>query len=196
MTEGYSRRDGRSARAKLPETPASCRASCLVSAALRADAESMRRAVLLLATVLAAVGAPAAHAGGTSAAERSLLAHVNEVRDEHGCGPLALDAGLARAAGAQAEVLLAQGLLDHDAGTPFADRMGRAAPGARLVGETLAFTSGRRAAPAWIVQRWLDSPPHRRILLDCRFDELGVGIAGGRFGERGDGTVYVADLAA
>jgi uncharacterized protein YkwD len=30
-----------------------------------------------------------------------------------------------------------------------------------------------------LVDEWLDSPPHRRILLDSGYRELGVGIAAG-----------------
>jgi uncharacterized protein YkwD len=121
---------------------------------------------------------------------------INDVRAQHGCGPLHLHAGLARAAGRQARLLLADGQLDHDAGMPFAQRLERAAPDARLVGEDLGFGSGRGALPDSIVQAWMNSPTHRSILLDCRFSELGVGVATGSFGSSGSGTVYAADLAA
>jgi uncharacterized protein YkwD len=77
-----------------------------------------------------------------------------------------------------------------------AERLHRAAPSASILGENLAWGTGSEAQPEAIVQAWMDSPPHRRIMLDCRFSQLGVGIATGRFGEMPSATVYVADFAA
>jgi uncharacterized protein YkwD len=105
-------------------------------------------------------------------------------------------AGLARAARRHARLLLAEGRLDHDAGTPFAQRLQSAAPDAHLLGEDLAYGTGRAALPSAIVQSWMNSPPHRYVLLDCRFSDIGVGSASGTFGSRGYGTVYTADFAA
>ena len=156
----------------------------------------MRRAALLIAVALVA-GAAAPSAGARPArAERSLELAVNGVRAAHGCGPLHLHSGLARAAGRQARLLLADGRLDHDAGSPLTQRLRRAAPGAHLLGEDLAWGAGRGALPASIVRAWLHSARHRAVLLDCRFSRLGVGIATGRFGGHAHAAVYAADLAA
>jgi uncharacterized protein YkwD len=156
----------------------------------------MRRAAVLLTAGLAlAAGASSVDARGIEAT-RAVESSINNVRAQHGCGPLRLHAGLARAAGRQARLLLADGQLDHDAGMPFAQRLQRAAPDAHLLGEDLGFRGGRGAPSDSIVQSWMNSPPHRSILLDCRFTELGVGAATGDFGSSGYGTVYAADLAA
>ena len=156
----------------------------------------MRRALALLTATLAlAAGSATADARGQGAL-RDLESQVNSVRATHGCDPLRLHPGLTRAAGRQARLLLAGGELDHDAGTPMAQRLFRAAPGAEMLGENLAWGTGRDALPDAIVRQWLNSPPHRSVLLDCRFSQLGVGIASGRFGERGQATVYAADFAA
>jgi uncharacterized protein YkwD len=43
----------------------------------------------------------------------------------------------------------------------------------------------------------MNSPTHRQIMLDCRFSQLGVGIAAGQFGDNTERTtVYAADFAA
>jgi uncharacterized protein YkwD len=76
-----------------------------------------------------------------------------------------------------------------------AERLHSAAPSASLLGEDLAWGTGSDALPEAIVQAWMDSPPHRRIMLDCRFSQLGVGIATGRFGDLASATVYTADFA-
>jgi uncharacterized protein YkwD len=156
----------------------------------------MRRAAAFLAAALALTAASAtADARGLRAA-RSLEIVVNSVRAAHGCAPLSAHAGLARSAGSQARLLLADGRLDHDAGTPLTLRLHRAAPEAHLLGEDLAWGIGVNAAPRKIVRDWMQSPTHRRVLLDCRFSRLGIGIARGSFGPHGDATVYTADLAA
>jgi uncharacterized protein YkwD len=156
----------------------------------------MRRAAVLLTAALAlSAGASSADARGQREA-RSVESSINSVRALHGCGPLRLHAGLARAAGLQARELLADGRLDHDAGTPMEQRLRSAAPAMHLMGEDLAWGAGRDALPDSIVRSWLNSPVHRGVLLDCRFSQLGVGIAAGRFGDHGEATVYAADLAA
>jgi uncharacterized protein YkwD len=155
----------------------------------------MRRPFALLIAILAlAVGTASADAHSLRA--RAVESGINELRAQHGCEPLRLHPGLARAAGRQARLLLADGLLDHNAGTPFNERLEQAAPGARLLGENLAWGNGELAQPSAIVESWMRSPEHREIMLDCRFSQVGIGVATGRFGARGDGTVYTADFAA
>jgi uncharacterized protein YkwD len=139
-------------------------------------------------------------AGSTTAAAHSLRAHavesgINDMRSRHGCGPLRVDAGLERAARRLARLLLTEGALNHDAGTPFDQRLAQAAPDAQSWGENLAWGSGESARPDEIVQGWMNSPEHRAIMLDCRFSQVGIGITTGSFGEHGDGSVYVADFA-
>jgi uncharacterized protein YkwD len=157
----------------------------------------MRRAAVLLTVLLvAAAGASTAGARGLRAA-RSVESSINSLRAQHGCGPLHLHFGLSRAARAQARLLLADGELDHDAGSPMPQRLHRAVPSASLLGEDLAWGTGSAARPRSIVQGWMHSPLHRRIMLDCRFSRLGVGIAAGRFGgNTARTTVYAADFAA
>ena len=161
-----------------------------------AEATGMRRAAALVIAGLAlSAGASSVHARGAGAT-RAVESQVNDIRAAHGCGPLRMHVGLARAARKQAHLLLAEGRLDHNAGTPFAERLQSAAPAAHMLGEDLAYGTGRAALPSAIVQSWMNSPPHRSVLLDCRFSDIGVGIATGTFGSRGYGTVYTADFAA
>ena len=157
----------------------------------------MRRAAVLVTAFLAlAAGVSTAGAHSLRAA-RSVESSINAMRAQHGCGPLRLHVALSLSAGRQARLLLADGELDHDAGSPMPQRLHRAVPSASLLGEDLAWGTGSDARPSSIVQGWMDSPMHRQIMLDCRFSHLGVGIAAGRFGQRGTRTtVYAADFAA
>jgi uncharacterized protein YkwD len=157
----------------------------------------MRRAAVILTAALAlSAGASTVDAHGLRAAQ-TVESSINAMRAEHGCGPLRLHLGLTRVAGEQARLLLADGELDHDAGSPMPQRLHSAAPSASLLGEDLAWGTGSAALPKSIVRAWMNSPMHRQIMLDCRFSQLGVGIATGRFGDGGTrGTVYAADFAA
>jgi uncharacterized protein YkwD len=149
---------------------------------------------LLVAVLALAAGVPTAAAHSFRA--RAVESGINDVRADHGCGPLRVHAGLERAAGRLARLLLTEGELDHDAGTPFGERMQHAAPDAHLWGENLAWGSGESARPDEIVQGWMNSPEHRAIMLDCRFSQVGIGVATGSFGDVGTGSVYAADFAA
>jgi uncharacterized protein YkwD len=44
------------------------------------------------------------------------------------------------------------------------------------VGENLAWGSGRLGTPRKIVRAWMNSPGHRRNMLDSRFREIGIGV--------------------
>lgn len=100
---------------------------------------------------------------------------TNAERADAGCDPLGTDDRLAAAAQGHAEDMAAQGYFDHVSrdGRRFDDRIsaeGHPAPG----GENIA--RGQRSA-AEVVQAWMDSPGHRRNILDCDFATVGVGHA-------------------
>jgi len=63
------------------------------------------------------------------------------------------------------------------------------------LGETLAKGRRRHASPSATVRRWMHSPGHRAIVLDPRFDDVGVGVALGIPGARNaNGATYTADF--
>lgn len=47
------------------------------------------------------------------------------------------------------------------------------------LGETLAWGIERRSTPAATVGAWMDSGTHRRVLLNRRYRELGIGVEHG-----------------
>lgn len=47
------------------------------------------------------------------------------------------------------------------------------------IGENLAWGTGSYATAAQTVRSWMDSPGHRRNILDRRFREIGIGVASG-----------------
>lgn len=115
-------------------------------------------------------GAPAA-----SGVQAQVVALTNQARATAGCAPLEIDARLTRAAQAHSEDMARRGYFEHDSldGRDFADRI-RAAGYPSPAAENIA--RGQRTAAA-VVQAWLDSPGHRRNILDCSFVAIGVGYA-------------------
>lgn len=176
--------------------------------------ESLRQpgACALTAIVLACVGLfgwPAAGSGmtaargatvATSAFEQSVMSRVNSTRRAHGLRPLHTAKNLVRAAEAHARSMAHAGYFSHSSadGTSPATRI-RRFYGGSTVGETLLWRSPNMTA-AQAVQMWLNSPPHRAILLSGSFREIGlaavhVARARGAFGG-GPVTILVADFGA
>jgi uncharacterized protein YkwD len=60
------------------------------------------------------------------------------------------------------------------------------------LGEDIGCGTGSAASAAGIVQAWMASPPHRAVILDGRFRELGLGVAGG-LPQGGAGATFVLD---
>jgi uncharacterized protein YkwD len=53
--------------------------------------------------------------------------------------------------------------------------------GSWVAGEVLAFGGGQRGTVRATMTSWLDSKPHRDVLLDRKFNLVGVGTVTGRF---------------
>jgi uncharacterized protein YkwD len=49
------------------------------------------------------------------------------------------------------------------------------------------------ATPATIVDSWMNSPPHRAILLGRDFRDMGIGIATGTPSGGADGATFTLD---
>lgn len=113
---------------------------------------------------------------GHSPDEAKILTLVNAERGRAGCGPVTADPGLAAVARAHSTDMRDRGFFDHvnlDGLGPF-DRADRAGVVARA--ENIARG---QADPAAVLTSWMNSPGHRKNILDCERTRLGVGIAEG-----------------
>lgn len=141
-----------------------------------------------------------ARAAGAGEA-RAIRAAINEVRAAHGLPPVRGHRRLARAARAHSRDMVRQGYFGHvsPSGLTPSARVRRAGyPAGRRVwrvGETIAWGEGEYAAPAAVVRTWLESPPHRAILLSRSFGEVGLGLAAGGPAAPA-GTTVTADFAS
>jgi uncharacterized protein YkwD len=114
----------------------------------------------------------AAPAVGTGPTGR-VLALVNAERAKAGCGAVSGNAALNRAAADYAALMARTGTFSHTGpdGSDFADRV-RAAGYDDPGGENIA--QGQTSADE-VMDDWMNSPGHRRNILDCSFRTLGVG---------------------
>jgi uncharacterized protein YkwD len=128
------------------------------------------RRLLLPALVIAVLALPAcARADST---ERSIVRAINSVRAANHLPTLRSNARLARAADAHSASILRTRVITHGA---FTQRLRRYVH-SRKVGENLAWMSGCNATA--IVDMWLHSAPHRKVMLSRSFRRIGVGRSG------------------
>lgn len=112
-----------------------------------------------------------------------VVSAVNRRRETRGLTPLEADPRLHRAAQQHAEAMLREGFYSHVGadGSTVRERLAVAGYEARRAAENIArglFTAEE------VVERWMNSPSHRRNILDARFRHVGVGLA---FGPTADG---------
>jgi uncharacterized protein YkwD len=151
-------------------------------------------AVIIVGGLLASPGAGAAAQACPNADQAAGSATVSELAGGIRCllneqraggqrssvGP---NARLAAAARGHAADMVARHYFAHTSlgGATFVDRIRRSgylpSRGQWSAGEILAWASGPLATPRGIVDAWMASPEHRRILMDRRFSEVGVGVA-------------------
>lgn len=146
-----------------------------------------RRSFALALLCMLVPAAPACLGATTKAAQRAaqaeLLEQINAARAQHGRAALTRSAVLTRPARVHSEYVARTGLLRHAdrRGRPFYVRLYEAGyPRSRAVGEDLGIVGGCDfGAAAAVVEMWLDSPAHRRVLLSRAFVAVGIGVVSG-----------------
>jgi uncharacterized protein YkwD len=131
----------------------------------------------------------------------ALLCVIDAERTARGLPAVRQNGQLARAAQGHAANMVAKRFFAHVApdGATLADRV--AATGYIrhrtnwALGEAIAWAEQPLDTAATLVQAWLASPPHRAILLDRRYREVGIGVAVGLTDGSGRaGTTAVLDF--
>lgn len=109
--------------------------------------------------------------------EGKVIKLVNKKRTSHGCNALHLNKALRRAARRHSNKMGAALSLSHQ--LPGEPALGRRVSNAGYrgwtrIGENIAYGY---PTPRSVVNGWMHSPPHRRNILDCRYKDVGVGVA-------------------
>lgn len=126
-----------------------------------------------------------AHPHSTSyrAVRSATLCLLNRERRKRGMRGLRHNRRLATAATRHARDMARRRYFAHDSldGRDFVTRIIRARyvrsrRGGWTLGENLAWGAGSRATPREIVRAWMNSPGHRRNILNRRYREIGFGL--------------------
>ena len=180
----------------------------------RAAPEQRRRKAVTTAVVVAALPLAGASVGVDDADAQSCrgarlapgglsptatVCLINAERRARGLAPLVANARLGRAARRHATDMVTRGYFSHvsPTGSSFADRLRRVGYAGRCAwagGETLAWGSGSLATPASRVRGWMNSPPHRAILLNATYREVGIGVVRGSPTHAGASATYVGEF--
>jgi uncharacterized protein YkwD len=133
--------------------------------------------------------------------ERSTLCLLNSQRTSAGLRALSTSPVLSRAAAGYSAQMVRESFFAHraPAGPDLAARLARAgylshAAAQWLVGENLAWATGTAATPRQLIAAWMDSPEHRRNILDRAFREVGIGVALGTPTSGPDGVTVTTDF--
>ena len=131
--------------------------------------------VALTAIGTGALGSATAAAATQSPSEVrwGILKSVNETRAEHGCRPLKVAKKLNKAAQGHADDMARTGLFSHVSadGRTWLTRI-RATGWKKPGGENIAYGFGTSVT---VMNAWMNSPEHRRNILNCGFRFIGVG---------------------
>jgi uncharacterized protein YkwD len=126
---------------------------------------------------------------------------VNATRAQHGLPTLRSSARLNVAADGFSADMVARGYFAHvtPEGRSVTDRvratgyLGGSSDWA--LGEDIGWGTGSASTPASIFRAFMNSPPHRRVILSRQFHEIGVGVAPGvPVAGQGGGSTFVLDL--
>jgi uncharacterized protein YkwD len=126
---------------------------------------------------------------------------VNATRAQHGLPSLRSSAQLNAAADAFSADMVARGFFAHVTpdGRSVTDRV-RATGylgGSQdwALGEDIGWGTGTASTPDSNIRAFMNSPPHRRVILSHDFHEIGVGVAGGvPVAGQGAGSTFVLDF--
>jgi uncharacterized protein YkwD len=179
---------------------------------LRASAALVIAVALLAGGPQAAQAAPCPGSGDVPStraqlreAASAIACLVNAERESRGLASLKRDADLARAARRHSADMVRRHYFDHvsPGGEDLADRLrevgyGGSGAGWRA-GENIGWGTGTRGTPASLVDAWLDSPGHRRVMLHDDYREAGVGVAAGAPVDTAGGlagATYTLDVGA
>jgi len=124
----------------------------------------------------------------------ALLCLVNRKRAANGLGALTVDRRMQRAAVRHARDMVRHAYFAHQrAGGPdLTARLDRAGWHGSAWGETLAYGCGSAGTPRATLRNWMNSPPHKEILLSGKYHRAGLGVADSA--PCGEGATWVMDV--
>ncbi|HJQ23529.1 MAG TPA: CAP domain-containing protein [Blastocatellia bacterium] len=129
--------------------------------------------------------------GEIEAMEMQCFNEVNRLRVAHGLNPLAFNEDLQRVARDYSRRMAEEKFFSHNDpnGNTVRERVTDAHIRWRVLGENLAYSNGYMNPVAVSLTGWLDSPGHRRNLLDQMWRQTAIGVW-----ISANGTVYFTEI--
>jgi uncharacterized protein YkwD len=131
------------------------------------------------------------------AEEKQMFELHNKERQARNLPTFCVDANLQEAAREHSEDMIRRDYISHDTkgrNEDFSERLRRYGYLGLPVGENITGGSGKAGEPGPSMNRWMKSQVHRNNILDPRFDEIGIGVAAGRFQKFYGWKMYTADF--
>lgn len=155
-------------------------------------------ALLLVGCLLLIPGGASARrdASYRSSTERTVVELLNKIRVQHHLPPFLFSAALRASAREHSADMLAHQYFEHNAPNETFDHRIRRHLDSSLVGEDIAWGTGKYSTPQGIVSLWMHSPTHRHIILMKALHRVGLGVAVGTFSGSPDAAMATADFAA
>jgi uncharacterized protein YkwD len=141
----------------------------------------------------AAIAVPAAPAAASTGLEQQVLNDINSIRAAHGLSAVSADGGLAAGARSYSHSMAKHRFFGHGS---WYQRVRRHAH-TSTIGEILGYVQSvsRRNEARVIVRAWLNSAPHRAVILSRSFHRAGVGRGSAHWGGLKT-AIYTVDFAA
>ena len=152
--------------------------------------------VLVALGCLPAVSQASTRSAYSASTEGEVLVLLNGIRHAHGLSTLIGSTALRNAARSHTSDMLKRGYFEHNSpGEAFGSRIRRFLK-SPLVGENIAWGTGRFGTAKGIVSLWMHSPAHRHIILMSSLHRVGLGVATGSFRGAEDAVMTTADFSS
>jgi uncharacterized protein YkwD len=130
-----------------------------------------------------------------SSTERVMLKLLNTIRRDHGLRPFKFSVALRESAREHSADMLEHQYFEHNSPTQTFDKRIRHFYNSPLVGEDIAWGTGRYSTPQGLVGLWMHSATHRHIILMRSLTRIGLGVAVGKFEGSPGAAMATADFA-
>ncbi len=128
--------------------------------------------------------------------ERTVVDLLNTIRRQHHLPEFIFSTALRASAREHSADMLKRQYFEHNAPNETFDQRIRRHLDSSLVGEDIAWGTGRYSTPQGIVQLWMHSATHRHIILMRALHRIGLGVAVGTFDGSPNAAMATADFAA
>lgn len=134
---------------------------------------------------------------GNASFENQVVNLINQERQNHGLSPLSQHASLRTAARRHSQDMACNDHFSHTGtdGSTLGSRLSSAGYSYTWAAENIAASSSQSFSPGAVVNRWMNSPGHKKNILSGKAQHIGVGFRYAGDGNAGDfDAYYTADF--